>query len=494
MATKPAQQPHVLCVPLPAQGHINPFMQLAKLLHSRGFFITFVNTEFNHRRLLRSKGTDEWAKGSNGFRFETMSEGLPPSDRDATQDPVALCEAVMNKCLDPFRQLLRRLYSSEEASPPVTCIVADGVMNFAVRAAEEFGIPGVHFWTASACGLMGYIQYSELTKRGIFPFKDENFMNDGTLETPIDWVPGMHNIRLRDFPSFVRTTDPDDFMFYFLGESAQNCFKGSAIIFNTFDALEHQVLQAISSQFPRIYTAGPLSLLQKQLTDDQTQTRSQVHSLHLSLWKEDTRCLQWLDQREPNSVVYVNYGCVTVMSEEHLKEFAWGLANSKVPFLWIVRPDIVMGESAKLPPDFVEDIEGRGLLASWCPQEQVLLHPSVGVFLTHCGWNSMTESVCGGVPMICWPYFAEQQTNCRYACSEWGIAAEVDQDVNRHEVERIVRETVQGESGRKMREKAVEWKRKAEEATAVGGSSYCNFDRFVDEALLSCVTGVTPAH
>ena len=191
-----------------------------------------------------------------------------------------------------------------------------------------------------------------------FLIPDENFMNDGTLETPIDWVPGMHNIRLRDFPSFVRTTDPDDFMFHFLGESAQNCFKASAIIFNTFDALEHEVLQAISSQFPRIYTAGPLSLLQKQLTDDQTQTRSQVHSLNLSLWKEDTRCLQWLDQREPNSVVYVNYGCVTVMSEEHLKEFAWGLANSRAPFLWIVRPDIVMGESAKLPRDFVEDIEG----------------------------------------------------------------------------------------------------------------------------------------
>lgn len=212
-------------------------------------------------------------------------------------------------------------------------------------------------------------------------------------------------------------------------------------------------------------------------------SNSQVNSLNSSLWKEDSKCLEWLNQREPNSVVYVNYGSVTVMSGENLREFAWGLANSKHPFLWIVRPDVVMGDSAKLPEDFLEETKDRGFLVSWCSQAQVLNHPSVGVFLTHCGWNSMTETVCGGVPVICWPFFADQQANCRYACTHWGMGVEVNNDVKRGEVEALVREMMEGERGKEMRSEAKGWKKKAEEAVDVGGSSYSNFDRFIKEAL-----------
>lgn len=74
---------HAVCVPFPAQGHVIPFMKLAKLLHSRGFYVTFVNTEYNHRRLIRSQGPD-FVKGFQDFQFETIPEGLPPSDRDTT--------------------------------------------------------------------------------------------------------------------------------------------------------------------------------------------------------------------------------------------------------------------------------------------------------------------------------------------------------------------------------------------------------------------------
>eukprot|EP00261_Vitis_vinifera_P032668 XP_019073911.1 PREDICTED: 7-deoxyloganetin glucosyltransferase-like [Vitis vinifera] len=171
------------------------------------------------------------------------------------------------------------------------------------------------------------------------------------------------------------------------------------------------------------------------------------------------------------------------MTDRHLKEFAWGLANSKYSFLWIIRPDIVMGDSAVLPEEFLKETKDRGLLVSWCPQEQVLSHPSVGVFLTHCGWNSMLEAICGGVPVICWPFFADQQTNCRYACTTWGIGVEVDHDVKRDEIEELVKEMMGGDKGKQMRKKAQEWKMKAEEATDVGGSSYTNFDKFIKEAL-----------
>ncbi|EXB29476.1 UDP-glycosyltransferase 85A1 [Morus notabilis] len=493
MGSVDSSKPHVVCVPYPSQGHVNPMMQLAKLLHSRGFHVTFVNTEFNHNRLIRSRGADS-VKGLPDFRFEAIPEGLPRSDRDATQDVPALCDSTRKNCLAPFKELLLKLNSlAPEKVPPVTCIISDGVMSFAIKAGEELGIPEVQFWTASACSFMGYLHFDELINRGIIPFKggnicdliiefvsDESFMEDGTLDTPADWIPGMKNVRLKDLPSFMRTMSCDETMFDFMGSEARNCLKSSAIIFNTFDEFEHEALQAISAMFRTIYTIGPLPLLGRHVPE------SNFNSLSSSLWKEDPKCLEWLDKREPNSVVYVNYGSVTTMTDQHFKEFAWGLAKSKHYFLWIVRPDVVEGnDSVSLPEEFFEEIKDRGMLANWCPQQKVLEHPSVAVFLSHCGWNSMMETVSTGVPVICWPFFADQQTNCRYACVNWEFGMEVNNDVKRDEVAGLVKEMIEGDKGMKMRAKALEWKKKAVESTDVGGSSYINFDKLIKEALLS---------
>ncbi|KAL5556079.1 hypothetical protein UlMin_038315 [Ulmus minor] len=453
MGSSGAKKPHAVCVPFPAQGHVNPMMQLAKLLHSKGFHVTFVNTEFNHKRLIRSQGP-EFLKGLPGFSFETITDGLPPSDRDATQDVPAICDSTRKNCIAPFKELLLKLKSLSEV-PPVSCIVSDGIMSFGIKAAEEFGIPQVQFWTSSTY---------------------ENFMHDGTLETTIDWIPGMKDIRLRDLPSFIRT--PEHIMFDFVRTESQNCLKSSAIIFNTFDEFDHEVLEAISAMFPNIYNIGPLPLLSRHLPE------GQIKSLSSSLWKEDSRCIEWLDKREPNSVVYVNYGSVTTMTDQHFKEFAWGLAKSKHSFLWIVRPDVVEGvDSEALPEEYFEEIKDRGLLASWCPQQEVLEHPSVRVFLTHCGWNSIMETICAGVPVICWPFFGDQQTNCHYACTTWDIGLEANNDVKRDEVAALVHEMMEGDKGKKLREKALEWKKKAEEAADVGGSSYNSFDKLLKQSL-----------
>lgn len=296
-------------------------------------------------------------------------------------------------------------------------------------------------------------------------------------------MPGMRNIRLRDIPSHIRTTNHNSIMFDFMGEEAQNCLKSSAIIFNTFDSFEHEVLSAISDKFfSNIYSIGPLPLMTQNIVHD-----SALESIQSSLWKEDTRCLGWLNDREPGSVVYVNFGSVTVMTEQHLREFAWGLADSNRPFLWVVRKDIVMGDSAAtLPAEFSGQVKERGLLVDWCDQYEVLKHPAVGAFLTHCGWNSVMESVCAGVPMICWPFFADQQTNCRYACTVWGTGVEVDGDVKREDIEAMVRDVMGGgEKGRAMKERARRWQKEAETAASVGGSSRTSFDRFLREVVRS---------
>lgn len=173
-----APKPHAVCVPYPSQGHITPMMELAKLLHSRGFYITFVNTEFNHNRLIRSRGL-EAVKGIQDFRFDTTPDGLPPSDRDATQDVRLLSDSLRKNSLVPFLEVLHEFNSFSLATdevPPVSCIVSDGVMSFGIKAAEIIGVPEVQFWTASACGFMSYLQFDELVERGIVPFKGMFFL------------------------------------------------------------------------------------------------------------------------------------------------------------------------------------------------------------------------------------------------------------------------------------------------------------------------------
>ena len=100
------------------------------------------------------------------------------------------------------------------------------------------------------------------------------------------------------------------------------------------------------------------------------------------------------------------------MTPHQLIEFDWGLANSEKPFLWVIRLDLVGGNSTIVPSEFVTKTKDRPMLASWCHQEKILKHPSIGCFLTHSGWNSTLKSVCCGVSIISWPFFAEQQTNC----------------------------------------------------------------------------------
>ncbi|CAN6584066.1 unnamed protein product [Malus baccata var. baccata] len=409
------QKPHAVLVPFPSQGHINPLMQLAKVLHYKGFHITFVHTEYNYRRLLKSRGSNS-LDGLPTFRFVTIPDGLPATDANTTQDIPLLCDSTSKHCLPHFRNLLKKLSSSPD-SPPITCIICDGVMSFTLDAAQELGLPAVFFWTPSACGFMGYVQFHRLIEKGLTPFKDESYFTNGHLDTVIDWIPGMKDVRLKDLPTFLRTADPNDIMLNFLVAETERTKKASAVILNTFHDLEDEVVDALSTLLPPIYSIGPLNLQLKQIPADN-------------------------------------------------------------------EPDLVRGESSVIPAEFLEETKERSLLASWCPQEQVLSHPAIGGFLTHSGWNSTLESVCGGVPMICWSFCGEQPTNCRYSCNEWGIGLELGDDVKRDYVEGLVRKLTEGGEGKEMKKKALEWKKLAKEATTCpNGLSFSALDKLINQII-----------
>lgn len=177
------QKPHAICIPFPAQGHINAMLKLAILLHHKGFHITFVHTDYNYNRLLKSRGGSAAAPLS-GFHFATIPDGLPPPENeDSTQDIRALCLSTRDNSLVPLNQLIDKLNhrKNPNAPPPVSCVITDMLMGFALDAAERIGVPGVLLQTCNAGDFMCNKNIRHLVEKGFVPFKGKNYTLTHTI-------------------------------------------------------------------------------------------------------------------------------------------------------------------------------------------------------------------------------------------------------------------------------------------------------------------------
>ncbi|OEL17460.1 Cyanohydrin beta-glucosyltransferase [Dichanthelium oligosanthes] len=480
-AAAQANKPHVVLVPFPAHGHVAPHVQLARVLRARGAHVTIVHTELHHRRLLQARGGGGGeAPAADDEGGQIAVEVIP--DELSLEDPPrtlqAHHEAMERNCLEPFKALLREL-AGRPGAPPVSCVVADTPMPFAAVAAREVGVPDVQFFTASACGLMGYLQFQELLAREIIPLKGirTDYKSDGSLDTPLEWVPGMKGMRLRDMPTFCRTTDADDWLLHFHVHQMRTAAASKAVILNTFYDMEKDVVDALAPLLPPVYTVGPLASVIASLPESGGGGGGDTASGGgISLLQEDEECMAWLDGKAPRSVVYLSFGSHASMGGARLQEFAAGLARCGTPYLWVLRPEMAAE---------VEAVGGDdGLVVPWCAQEAVLSHPAVGLFVTHCGWNSILESVVAGVPVLGCPVLSEQTTNCRQVCTARGIGGELPQEAGSEEIAALVREMMAGRKGKEARDKTLEWKRLAEASAKEGGSSYENIGRLVENVLL----------
>jgi hypothetical protein len=160
-------------------------------------------------------------------------------------------------------------------------------MSFGYDAAREIGVPAVALWTASCCGFMGYRNYRHLLDQGIVPFAD---VDGGALAAVLRGARGMcDEIQLRDFPSFIRTTDRGDIMLNFLMRESERLSLPDAVVVNSFDGIEGATLDAMRAILPPIHAVGPLLLLERRLLLADTAGRSLLHPLGSSLWKVQCR-------------------------------------------------------------------------------------------------------------------------------------------------------------------------------------------------------------
>lgn len=200
-----------------------------------------------------------------------------------------------------------------------------------------------------------------------------------------------------------------------------------------------------------------------------------------NFWPQDLTCIEWLDQQSPNSVIYVAFGSLTTFSATQFQELALGLELSKRPFLWVAQPDFTKEKNMAYPEGFEERVRDHSWMVGWAPQQKILSHSSVACFISHCGWNSTMESVCNGVPILCWPQFADQFMNQTYICDVWSVGMGFERDgsgiVTRDEIKDKIEQLLNDEH---VKERAKHLMEKILSDNGEGGSSNNNRDSFIN--------------
>ncbi|CAL5369819.1 unnamed protein product [Camellia sinensis] len=195
----------------------------------------------------------------------------------------------------------------------------------------------------------------------------------------------------------------------------------------------------------------------------------------------NSTCLEWLDQQPANSVVHVAFGSFTVFDQIQFQELALGLELTNRPFLWVVLPDITDENNDAYLKRFKERAATRGRMVGWAPQQKVLGHPSVACFLSHCGWNSTMEGLSNGIPLPCWPYFADQFFNQSYICDVWKVGLGFNCDENGIVKQGEIKDKVeQLFSDKTFKARSLDLKEVVSKSAKEGGCSHNNFNNFIE--------------
>ncbi|KAJ7976424.1 Glycosyltransferase [Quillaja saponaria] len=202
---------------------------------------------------------------------------------------------------------------------------------------------------------------------------------------------------------------------------------------------------------------------------------------------------------QENSVVYACLGSQSNLLPSKLIELALGLEASNRPFIWVIRGGKSTLEELEkwiTRNGFEEKIKGRGLLIrGWAPQVLILSHPSIGGFLTHCGWNSILEGISAGVPLITWRVFADQFFNAKHVTQVLKIGVRIWEDepgygqeekivVKKEDIKSAIEKVIdEGEESEARRKRVRQLGDMANHSVEEGGSSHVNLSLFIQDIM-----------
>ncbi|KAK8648617.1 hypothetical protein V6N13_129366 [Hibiscus sabdariffa] len=440
---------HVLVVTYPAQGHMNPLLQFAKRLNSKGVKATVATTPY----------TIDSIRVNSSISVEPISDGFDQGGFNQAPTLEAYLESFKTAGSKTLAELIMKLNNS---GTPVCCVAYDSLLSWALGVAKGFGIPAAIMLTNSATVCSFYWQIN----RGCLTLPVEQ-------ETLAATTPALPSLDISDLPSFLadQPTNQSAYLALIL-DKLGTLDENDWVFCNSFEELESELLEALAAEWP-VATIGPMVpsfYLDRRIEGDT--------SYGASLWNHDNdQCLKWLDSKPLKSVVYVSFGSMACISIDQLQEVAWGLKASNMPFLWVAKE---FKDHRLL--ELVDSIGEAGLIVTWCDQLEVLAHRAVGCFVTHCGWNSTLEGLSLGVPMVGMPQWSDQPTNAKFIADVWKVGVRAKRDggiVTKEELGKCLTEVMTGERSGEITSNASKWRELARRAVSVGGSSDKKIDEFI---------------
>ncbi|KAJ0628363.1 putative UDP-glucuronosyl/UDP-glucosyltransferase, UDP-glycosyltransferase family [Helianthus annuus] len=413
MASPPTNL-HFVLFPWPAQGHLIPMVDIARMLAERDVMVTVITTPVNTNRI---KTVIDRAIEANlkiqvldiqlPFAKAGLPEGCESFDMIPSVSYVANMFLAMKLLEEPAEEMLRVLY------PPPSCIISDGGFHWTSDVAKRLIVPRIIFYGPGCFASLCINIVNNTNILGDFKSDLEYFALPGlpdcievTKPQASSWGKG-NTKETRE--TFERTQEAEKAAF--------------GIVVNSFDALEPKYVEEFAKATgKKVWCIGPVSLCNKSLEDIAERGNKAANGEH--------DCLKWLDSREPRSVVYVCFGSFSSTLTHQAIELALGLESSNIPFVWFVSRTSDEFEKWTSEGQYEERIKGRGLMVrGWAPQILVLSHQAIGGFITHCGWNSTLEAICAGIPMVTWPHFADQFLNERFIVNVLKIGLKIGVEV-----------------------------------------------------------------
>ena len=464
--------PHFLLVTFPAQGHINPALQFAKRIIRTGAQVSFATSVSAHRRMAK-RSTPE------GLNFVPFSDGYDDGFKP-TDDVQHYMSEIKRRGSETLREIVVR---NADEGQPFTCIVYTLLLPWAAEVARGLGVPSALLWIQPATVLDIYYYY--------FNGYGDVFRNISNEPSCSVELPGLPLLSSRDLPSFLVKSNAYTFVLPTFQEQLEALSQETSpkVLVNTFDALEPEPLRAVD----KLHLIGIGPLVPSAYLDGKDPSDN---SFGGDMFQGSDDYMEWLNSKPKSSVVYVSFGSISVLSKTQKEDIARALLDCGHPFLWVIRaPE--NGEEVKEQDKLScrEELEQKGMIVSWCSQIEVLTHPSLGCFVSHCGWNSTLESLVSGVPVVAFPQWTDQGTNAKLIEDMWkiGIRVTVNEEgiVESDEFKRCLEIVMGGgEKGEEMRRNAEKWKNLAREAVKDGGSSDKNLKGFVDEVRHGCCESI----
>lgn len=463
-------QHRFLLVTYPTQGHINPALQLAKrLIHTTGADVTFVSSLSAQRRIGINLNIPR------GLTFAHFSDGYDDGYKSGDD-----LQHYTSELTRRGKQAITDLVvSSVSEGHPYTCIVDTILLPWVAEVASELHLPIALVWIQPATLFDIYYYYCNGYKDLIRNHTTANSDPSYALE-----LPGIPlQLKCRDLPSVILASNPYNFLLQLIQEFFEKLRKETKpiILVNTFDALEPEALKAID----RYSLIGIGPLVPSAFLDGKDPSDKSFGG-DLFPKSKDSAYTEWLNSKPKKSVVYVSFGTVCSLSKIQMEEIAKGLLDSGRPFLWAITENQKNGEGKEEKEEEKlscrKELEELGMVVPWCSQVEVLSNPSLGCFVTHCGWNSSFESLVSGVPVVAFPQRSDQCTNAKLIEDMWktGVRVAPNEEgvVVGEELKRCL-DLVMGSE--EMRSNAMKWKDLAREAVSEGGSSDNNLKAFLDE-------------